>query len=65
MEILFYVFLGIVFDVAILIILKIMQGERQRMQYGEYLQKYSSIADSNPGSYSNYNDYICEQIAYH
>jgi hypothetical protein len=58
MSILFYVFLGIAIDVAIIVVLKMMMGERQKMSYGDYLHKYGSVADSNPGSYSNHKNYM-------
>jgi len=57
MSILFYVFLGIAIDVAIFIGIKKMSGKRQKMSYNEYLQKYGSVADSQPENYSNHKDY--------
>ena len=58
MSILFYVFLGIAFDVAILIVWKMMTGKREKMSFSEYKQKYGSLADTNPGHYSNYKNYM-------
>jgi hypothetical protein len=57
MSIIPYVLLGIAIDVAIIVILKTMSGERQKMSYGDYKQKYGSVADSHPEKYSNHNDY--------
>ncbi len=58
MSIIPYIILGIAFDVAILIILKLMTGKRDKMSYSEYKQNYGSVADSHPELYSNYNDYM-------
>ena len=58
MSIILWVLLGITFDVAILIFLKAMIGERPKMAYSEYKKKYWSLVDSHPEDYSNFNDYI-------
>jgi hypothetical protein len=58
MAIILGVISGIAFCIAILMILKKIQGERHIMSYSEYLRDYGSIADSNPEQYSNYQDYM-------
>ncbi len=58
MSILFWIFLGIAFDVAILLLLKAATGKQDKMSYCDYLRDYGSVADSNPELYSDYNDYM-------
>ncbi len=56
MSILKFVLLGIGINVAILAVLG--KTTRNKMTYDQYLEKYGSIADNYPESYSNANDYM-------
>ena len=51
------IFLGIAIIVIFLIILKLFSGKREVMSYSDYIRDYGSVADKNPGNYSNHNDY--------
>ncbi len=57
-KILFYVLPGIAIDVAILFVLGKTMGNRNKMTYDQYLEKYGSVAEKYPESYSNLNDYM-------
>jgi len=58
MSILFAIFLGIVFDVIIFAVIYSFRDKGPKMTYSQYLQKYGSVADKYPESYSNPNDYL-------
>ena len=54
-----YVLLGIAFNIGVFVFVMVARGRpRKRMTFKEYKDKYGSVADSHPESYSNYNDYM-------
>ncbi len=58
MEFLFYVVFAIAVSIGIISVLIMLGNKRDKMGFNEYKQRYGSLSDNYPGSYSNYNDYM-------
>jgi hypothetical protein len=54
MDILFYVFLGIAINVAILMILRMIGKNRPKMSYSDYLKQYGSVGPYNSSDASKF-----------
>ncbi len=60
-----YVLLVIAIDVAIVIVWSLTNRDRKGLSYEEYLERYGSVADNYPDSYSNPSDYMqCSVIRF-
>ena len=54
MEILFYVFLGIAFDIVLFTVMYLIGKGRPKMSYNQYLQEYGSIGPYSSSDVSKF-----------